>query len=232
MKTPALDVNVRDIHGFNVLMWTMQEIYPDHALIQYMLARPDLDLTTTTYSDTFFHRHPRMLHIYRGASALFLATESVDLFQYIPTILDRLESNAHDYTECKKWHRSHSYIEKRSPLTNLVTALAKCKEEQRPLTLFCIERIANIKADAAHEKSSKQQKDLALQIAAKNGDRQVVEILLATGANKELRDEQGRSVVELARYAGYPELAKVIQNYAKSSEAELEKMWEGGRLRK
>ncbi len=222
MHAPALNVNVQDYRGSTILIYTMMECYPNHELIKYLLTHPDLNLNLKTkqFHESFFIRSGPEVPMYRGASALFCATSKEEFFQYIPVILDRLGTAEDDAVNCLTtgYSSGYSYLETRSPLTNLVKAIGECKPEQRALLLSCIERIANAKHDT-HKKSSFASLDEALMIAARNGDRQVAEILLAAGANKEANHVRAYDV---ARFAGHKELGEYIRLYSPSLEQQFE----------
>lgn len=57
----------------------------------------------------------------------------------------------------------------------------------------------------------------ALMSAAQNGDRELLEALLARGADPTLRDDEGRSAADHATASGHQELAKVLEHAAPSS---------------
>lgn len=223
MHAPAVNVNARDFRGSSILIFAMTECNPpNHALIKYLLAHPDLNLNikTNKFHESFLMRSGAEVHEFRGASALFCATAREDFYQYIPVILDRLGHAEDDAVNCRTtgYSSGYSYLETRSPLTNLVKAIGECKPEQRALLLSCIERIASAKHDT-HKKSSFSSLDEALMIAAKNGDRQVAEILLAAGANKEANHVRAYDV---ARFAGHKELGEYIRLYSPSIEQQFE----------
>lgn len=231
MNAPALNVNIRDVYGFNILMFALREIYPpDHELIQYLLTRADLDFTTKSHKDKFGNSMrwtPRVADQWRGASALFLATERAELFQYIPALLDRVEDEVNDYVECVESERPEGtvnsvrsagcdglYYEQRSPLTNLVKAFDHSKEDQRDMLLNCIKRIANAPSEEHHNRFGMRPKDEALFLAAQAGNKPITEILLAAGANTQLKNDRDKTAYDVARYAGNQTVADCIHDYS------------------
>lgn len=224
MRAPAFDPNKRNIWGETVLVATLDNVYPDHELIQYLLSHPQTDVSIKTYSSDMFHRHPRMLRRDRGATALYFATRKPELYQYIPMILDKSGPEVNDevvYQHEQAMCFCDGVYESRWPLTNLMNDIDEWPQNQRAMLVDCVRRMANTPSDPNRKEPKVHPRDKALLLAAKNGSLDVIEILLAAGANKELKDGSGRTAELIAKYSGHAIAADFIKNYVREIEVVL-----------
>lgn len=190
----GLDAAHQDAAKENILLFALQSHRKNHALIQLLLERTDINISAKNA---------------RGEFALLVASISQECYIYLPQILSRTDTNiVFDFGECL-----HDFSQ-RTPLIEMVCTYANSTAVNKPMLLQCITDLLNmpICLDKKKIKSRQRALDYALLNAAQYGNPDVVALLLAAGASTTVRDRNGHTAAQMAKYNNHPETANLIIN--------------------
>jgi hypothetical protein len=202
MLAPAINLSLKNGRGETLLVFALLQLKPDHELISHLLTQKDIDINCKDKE--------------RGVYALLAATTNKKLCRYIPALLERTDSSILYDAGRVSGHYAYYDYGNGTLLVNLVMLISDiANHSHAPMLLSCIDTVINTSCI-----TQKKQKiiarqaalDYSLMVAAQAGNDDVVSILLKGGANKAIKDANGRTAFELAKYNSHPETALILQD--------------------